>query len=217
MHFQADSLRANDTKDAKIDLLWRIDVLLKTLVGPLVGGFLPKLGWLDLGALQEAASIGKTKIDHSFRVAGTVLIHATDVARTTADALSQRDQPDLAWHWYINCLQLADILAEPEADGATRLAVVCATDIQRTLFRVKASAVELLRYVSSHKRQDKNEMNNADWHFLLAPGHDHHNHKGTPALLPPLPHTPSGGVEARGKFDALQPQSALGSARGPRA
>ena len=51
-------------------------------------------------------------------------------------------------------------------------------------------------------------MNNADWHFLLAPGHDHHNHKGTPALLPPLPHTPSGGVEARGKFDALQPHGA---------
>ena len=124
VHIQADCLGADDTKDANIDLQWRIDVLLKTLVGPLVGGFLPKLGWLDLGALQEAASIGKTKIDHSFRVAGTVLIHATDVARTTADALSQRDQPDLAWHWYINCLQLADILAEPEADGAARLAVV---------------------------------------------------------------------------------------------
>jgi hypothetical protein len=125
MHFQADSLRANDTKDAKIDLLWRIDVLLKTLAGPLVGGFLPKLGWLDLGALQEAASIGKTKIDHSFRVAGTVLIHATDVARVTADAFSQRDQSNFAWHWYVTCLQIADILADPEPNGTARLALVC--------------------------------------------------------------------------------------------
>ena len=44
---------------------------------------------------------------------------------TSADAFSQRDQSNFAWHWYVTCLQIADILADPEPNGTARLALVC--------------------------------------------------------------------------------------------
>jgi hypothetical protein len=154
--------------DAAPDLQWRLGRLASILLRPLIGGVLPT-GWLHIGALQEVALAGHHSDALSSTAAGFVFFSTIEVARITADALSQSGQHSLACYWYANCLRIADALVEPEE--AAGLALVTPNDIQSGIFSLKAAAVEFMRSAVDVTLSKTTDINNSRWHSLLIPSY----------------------------------------------